>query len=84
MEMEADINLLMSHLNGVLSGSSINRISMSFMETHIQLNLECSDNELVSDEVHRAFLSRFLKDKKIRRFSIDKRRRKLLIDAAAV
>lgn len=84
MEMEADVHILMNHLNGVLAGSSINRISMTYNDTNIRLNLECINNELISDDVHRAFLSRFLRNKRIRRFVFDKDGRTVSIDTAGL
>ena len=84
MEMEADVHILMNHLNGVLAGSSINRISMTYNDTNIRLNLECINNELISDDVHRAYLSRFLRSKRIRRFVFDKDGRTVSIDTAGL
>lgn len=84
MEMEADIHLLMNHLNGVLNGSSINRISLNYHETHIRLNLEYINNEIISDDVHRTFLTRFLCNRKIHRFEFDKGGRNLFIDASSL
>lgn len=82
MEMEADIHLLMNHLDGVLNGSSINRISLNYHDTYIRLNLEYINNEIISDDVHRAFLRQFLRNRKIHRFQFDKGGRNLFIDAA--